>query len=74
MKQFEVGKSYSATSPCDHNCVWTFTVTRRTAKSLWLRGRDGETFRKGVKPSYDGREEVCYPLGVYSMCPVLGAE
>lgn len=37
MKKFEVGKTYNMTSICDHNCIWTYTVTARTAQTMTLR-------------------------------------
>lgn len=44
MKKFEVGKGYSMTSVCDHNCVWTYTVTARTAQTITIS--DGEKVQK----------------------------
>ena len=40
MKKFEIGKAYSMRSICDHDCVWTYTVTARTAKTITIS--DGE--------------------------------
>lgn len=74
MKQFEVGKRYSMTSVCDHNCVWTYTVIRRTANTVTITdGRETMTRRivKGLS-EYRGAETV-RPLGNYSMCPLLSA-
>ena len=36
MKKFEVGKQYSMSSICDHNCIWTYTVTTRTAQTITI--------------------------------------
>lgn len=74
MKQFEVGKRYSMTSVCDHNCVWTYTVISRTASTITITdGRETMTRRivKGLS-EYRGAETV-RPLGNYSMCPLLSA-
>ena len=71
MKKFETGKTYTMTSACDHNCVWSFEVIRRTAKSVWLVV-DGQESRFNIKTW--GEEETVRPLGTYSMCPILGAE
>lgn len=72
MSEFKVGSTYSATSPCDHECVWTFKVVARTAKFLTLRNvRETATFRTGVKVS--NGDEWALPLGRYSMAPVLRA-
>ena len=69
---FRVGHTYSATSACNHNCVWTFEVISRTAKFITIREQsDGETMRVGVR-SHDG-EEWASPFGTYSMAPVIRA-
>ena len=69
--KFIPGYTYSATSPCDHECVWTFTVVARTAKFVTID--DGEKLRRvGVKVSRDA--EYALPFGSYSMCPVIRAE
>ena len=68
---FRVGGTYSATSVCNHNRVWTFEVISRTAKFITIRESDGETFRVGVR-SHDG-EEWASPFGTYSMSPVIRA-
>ena len=73
MIQFQVGTDYSARSICDYDCVWTFTVTKRTAKFITIQGRglNGPT-RLGIK-ILDGVEYV-RPLGSYSMSPFLMAD
>ena len=40
--KFETGRTYSVTSIGDQNCRWTYTVVRRTAKSVWLIDDDGK--------------------------------
>lgn len=74
MRKFEVGKAYSMRSACDHNCVWTYTVTARTAQTITITdGKQTKRCRvsKGASECY-GRETV-YPLGQYSMAPSLSA-
>lgn len=74
MKQFEVGKTYSMTSICNHECVWTYTVVARTAHTVTLS--DGEkviTRRVAKNPSAWCGRECVYPLGTYSLAPVLRA-
>ena len=66
--QFEAGKTYSTRSICDHNCIISITVERRTAKTI--RTTEGKTFRIST---YNGIEQVL-PWGRYSMCPVIGAD
>lgn len=74
MKRFEVGKRYSAFSPCDMNCTWEFEVVKRTEKMITISPTDNlEMFRR-VKVHQDDRGEWATPLGSYSMCPVLRAD
>lgn len=75
MRTFEVGKTYSCRSICDHNCIWTFTVKSRTAKTVTLIDDSGKemTRRLITKASVAWGAEVLYPFGNYSMCPVLSA-
>lgn len=76
MKAFEVGKEYSMRSACDHECVWTFRVVDRTAKTVTLRGvntREGGLFRINQKASEFVDRETVFPLGRYSMAPCLRA-
>ncbi len=73
MQKFEVGKTYSMRSACDHNCVWNAKVLNRTARFVTLKVDGGkELVRCKVHVWQDS--ESCYPLGTYSMCPVLTAE
>ena len=62
----------------DQNGTWTYTVARRTAKSVWVclhhTGQDinpAKAQRVSIRV-HDG-EETCRPLGSYSMSPILGA-
>ena len=73
-KTFQVGELVSATSACDSNCVWTFEVTKRTAKFVTLKDLNtGETNRVGVKTdSFEGGEWAL-PFGTFSMAPVVRA-
>ena len=71
MAKFEIGLTYSTRSACDHECVFSWTVTARTAKFVTLEDRHGEVSRVGVSV-YDG-EETCYPSGRYSMAPSIRA-
>ena len=72
MKKFEIGKTYSMRSICDHDCVWTYTVTARTAKTITIS--DGEKVQKCriIKAASEYRNAV-YPLGQYSMALALTA-
>jgi len=71
-QQFETGKTYTCRSVCDADCVWTFTVERRTAKTVHFRNHETGNVHT-CRPATVGGEEVAKPLGNYSMCPVLRA-
>lgn len=69
---FQVGQTVQARSACDSDCVWTFTVLRRTAKFVTLQDVDTlDTMRVGVR-EHDG-EEWASPFGSFSMAPVVRA-
>lgn len=68
---FIVGQRYRMTSVGDSNCHWEYNVSRRTAKTVWLRNDVGEVTQCRVSVWRD--EEMCFPLGKYSMAPILGA-
>ena len=74
MRKFEVGKEYSMRSICDSNCIWSYTVTDRTAQTITITdGKKTLKLRVIKKLSeYRGAETV-YPLGQYSMAPMLSA-
>ena len=75
MTKFEVGKNYSMRSACDHNCVWTYMVIGRTAQTVTLS--DGEKVKKcRISKQYSefNKAETVFPLGQYSMCPILRAK
>lgn len=75
MKKFEIGKEYSMSSPCDQNCIWTYTVIARTAQTITLS--DGEKTKKcRIHKMYSeyNKTETVFPLGQYAMCPILTAE
>lgn len=74
MKKFEIGKTYSMRSACDHNCIWTYTVTARTAQTVTISdGKEVKKCRISKKISEYRNAETIYPLGQYSMCPSLTA-
>lgn len=76
MKKFEVGKSYECSSICDHNCVWRYKVVDRTENTVTLETLDRMEIikRRIIKGlSEFNNAESIYPLGKYSMCPILHA-
>ena len=70
--QFEVGKTYYTRSICNHDCIFSVKVIKRTAKTVVVL-KDGEEKRCKIGLSWNGKEETITPWGVYSMCPVIGA-
>ena len=71
--KFEVNYKYECRSACDHNCKWTFEVVKRTAKQIIISDGTKQIRCKIYNDSSDNTEFV-YPLGRYSMCPVLRAK
>ena len=69
MTTFEIGKKYFCTSACDHNCVFTVEITKRTAKTVTFL-RDGKERR--AKIHTDNQGEYIIP-DRYSMAPVFRA-
>ena len=70
-KQFQVGQTYSTRSACDYDCIFSFAVVGRTEKTVKINYH-GKVTSKKIK-IYDGLETI-YPLGSYSMAPVLSAD
>lgn len=71
-KNFETGRTYFCRSTCDYNCVWNFKVVARTAKTI--KTECGKTMRIHEKLTNYNNAETVFPLGKYSMCPILTAE
>lgn len=71
IKTFEVGRTYSVRSIGDHDCIFSFEVLKRSAKTITIK-RHGSAVRRTVRV-VDGAE-CCDPLGRFSMSPVLRAE
>ena len=70
MFTFEIGHRYYDTSACDHNCVFTIEIVKRTAKTVTFL-RNGKERR--TKLFCDERGEYIIP-DHYSMAPVFRAE
>ena len=70
MFTFEIGHKYYDTSACDHNCVFTIEIVKRTAKTVTFL-RNGKERR--TKLFCDERGEYIIPYR-YSMAPVFRAE
>jgi hypothetical protein len=73
--KFVPGVTYYTRSIGDHNCIWRFTVVRRTESSVWVAGDFGKTgkiVRRKVS-EYSGTETFS-PFGRYSMSPTIYAD
>jgi hypothetical protein len=70
-KRFEAGQVVSCRSACDHDCVWTGTILKRTAKTVTVK-LEHERERR-CKIHLRRGEEFIFPLGNYSMAPVIFA-
>lgn len=76
MKTFEIGKTYTTRSAGDHNCIWSFTITARTAATVTAVDDQGaeKKYRINKRLTACRDAETILPLGNYSMCPVLSAQ
>lgn len=75
MKQFEIGKTYTMRSICDHECVWAYKVISRTAATITICDEHGKKLTRRIckQVSEWNKAETVYPLGQYSMAPSLTA-
>ena len=71
MIKFKQGQQLSSRSICDHECIYTSTVLKRTAKTVTIDVH-GDTKRCKIH-EYEGVEFI-YPFGKYSMCPIFKAD
>jgi hypothetical protein len=70
---FQVGETVTARSACDSDCVFEWTVTRRSARFVTFTDRTGRAARVGVHTDQDGAEWAM-PQGTFSMAPVVRAQ
>ena len=71
--RFFINNTYSTRSSCNHECVYTFKIIKRTEKNVWiLEAGEKEIIRRKII-MYEG-VETTYPLGKYSMAPILRAD
>ena len=68
---FQIGQSYSARSASDHNTIYRWVVTKRTAKFITVETKWGDIARVGVQV-WDGVERA-EPFGRYSFSPTIFA-
>jgi hypothetical protein len=74
MSKFEIGKQYTMRSICNHEAIWSYTVIARTAQTITITdGKNTLKLRVIKKLSEYRNAESVYPLGQYSMAPILSA-
>lgn len=74
MGKFEIGKTYSTSSICDTNCIISFVVIARTAKTITANvDGDIKKLRISDKVSKYRDAETVFPWGQYSMAPMISA-
>ena len=69
--QFQVDRTYATRSICDYDCIYSFTILARTAKTVTTQIH-GKTVRRGL--SFWNGVEQFKPFGSYSMCAIVGAD
>jgi hypothetical protein len=75
MKTFEIGQTYTMRSVCNHDAVWAYTVTARTAQTVTITdGKEVKRCRISKMISQHRNAETILPLGQYSMAPMLSAD
>jgi hypothetical protein len=70
VKRFEVGRTYWTRSICDYDCIHSFEILARTAKTVTVKVH-GKIKRRGVTVS--SGEECFAPFGRYSMAAIISA-
>ena len=73
VKKFEVGQCYYTRAIGDHNLIYAYQVTKRTAKTVILQDDRGKDIGRRRITIIQGRETVS-PEGNYSMSPVIDAD
>lgn len=69
---FVEGMTYSTRSACDYDTIYSFTIVKRTAKTVTLTSWRGQHRRKIIRG--DDGVERCLPRGRYSMAPMISAD
>jgi len=69
---FQVGRTYSTPSVCDHECIFSITVESRTACFITTAAAKHQPSKRLKVSEWDGAETVA-PMGQYSMCPIINA-
>lgn len=70
ISKFIVGKTYTTRSIGDANCIYEFECIGRTRATVTFR-HEGKEITKRMQIASNA--ECCFPLGRYSMAPVIRA-
>ncbi len=70
MIKFEIGKTYTTRSVCDHDCVFTIEVIKRTDKTITYK--EDDTVRRAKIRFNNDCEYI--RIGNYSMAPNFSAK
>ncbi|AXU74686.1 hypothetical protein CDIF28670_01076 [Clostridioides difficile] len=70
MIKFEIGKTYATRSVCDHDCMFTIEVIKRTDKTITYK--EDDTVRRAKIRFSDDYEYI--RVGNYSMAPNFSAK
>jgi hypothetical protein len=70
--KFKVSTDYGTRSICDHNCIFKFTVQKRTDKNIWILEKSSKKVIRRKIDIWNGEESI-FPYGKYSMAPILRA-
>jgi hypothetical protein len=68
---FQVGQTYATRSIGDHECIFSFKILARTAKTVTTEVH-GKVVKRGLS-MWDG-VETFKPFGTYSMCAIIRAD
>lgn len=76
IETFKVGETYACRSICNHECIFSAKVIRRTAKTVTFEdeGRGIYTRRINQYLTVRNGNETVFPYGQYSMAPIFSAE
>jgi len=79
--KFEVDAVYTGRFATNYDAVFAHRIVRRTEKSVWVQQvcpgthkPRGGVERKAIQKHHASGYELVYPMGRYSMCPILGAD
>lgn len=76
MKKFECGKIYATRFIGDHNAILKIKIlsrTEKTVKYIILGWPQSNRPIRTARPFIFNRKESIYPLGKYSMAPIIDA-